>query len=54
MVEGTYSSGDTVNTVPDEIRKILPKARILFYTICIRGKENMPKEIYCLYIRFLF
>lgn len=45
VVEGTYSSGDTVNTAIDEIRKTLPKARILFFTICIRGKENMPKEI---------
>ena len=45
VVEGTYSSGDTVNTALDEIRKTLPKGRILFSTICIRGKENMPKEI---------
>ena len=45
VVEGTYSSGDTVNTALDEIRKTLPNARILFSTICIRGKENMPKGI---------
>lgn len=45
VVEGTYSSGDTVNTALDEIRKTLPKAKILFSTICIRGKENMPKCI---------
>ncbi len=45
VVEGTYSSGDTVNTALQEIRRTLPKAKILFSTICIRGKENMPKEI---------
>ena len=45
VVEGTYSSGDTVNTALREIEKILPKAKILFSTICIRGKENMPKTI---------
>lgn len=45
VVEGTYSSGDTVNTALDEIRKTLPKAKILFSTICIRGEENMPKDI---------
>lgn len=45
IVEGTYSSGDTVNTALDEIRKTLPKAKILFSTICIRGEENMPKDI---------
>lgn len=45
VVEGTYSSGDTVNTALDEIKKTLPKAKILFSTICIRGKENMPKGI---------
>lgn len=45
VVEGTYSSGDTVNTALDEIRKTLPNAKILFSTVCIRGKENMPKEI---------
>lgn len=45
VVEGTYSSGDTVNTALEEIRRTLPKAKILFSTICIRGKENMPKEI---------
>lgn len=45
VVEGTYSSGDTVNIALEEIRRTLPKAKILFSTICIRGKENMPKEI---------
>lgn len=45
IIEGTYSSGDTVNTALDEIRKTLPKAKILFSTICIRGEENMPKDI---------
>ena len=45
IVEGTYSSGDTVNTALEEIRKTLPKAKILFSTVCIRGKENMPKDI---------
>lgn len=45
LVEGTYSSGDTVNTALDEIKKTLPKAKILFSTICIRGKENMPQDI---------
>lgn len=45
IVEGTYSSGDTVNTALKEIKNTLPKAKILFSTVCIRGKENMPKEI---------
>lgn len=45
VVEGTYSSGDTVNTALKEIKNTLPKAKILFSTICIRGKENMPKDI---------
>lgn len=45
VVEGNYSSGDTVNTALDEIRKTLPKAKVLFSTVCIRGKENMPKNI---------
>lgn len=45
VVEGTYSSGDTVNTALDEIKKTLPKAKILLSIICIRGEENMPKNI---------
>lgn len=45
IVEGTYSSGDTVNIALEEIRKTLPKAKILFSTVCIRGKENIPKNI---------
>lgn len=45
VVEGTYSSGNTVNTALEEIKRTLPKAKILFATICIRGKENMPKGI---------
>lgn len=45
VVDGTYSSGDTANTAIDEIRKTLPNSKILFSTICIRGKENMPKNI---------
>lgn len=45
VVEGTYSSGDTVTTALEEIKTTLPKAKILFSVICIRGKENMPKEI---------
>ena len=45
VVEGTFSSGDTANTALDEIKKTLPKAKILFSTICIRGEENMPKGI---------
>ena len=46
VVEGTYSSGDTVNTALEEIKQTLPKAKILFSTICIRGKENMPVNIH--------
>ena len=46
VIDGTYSSGDTANTAIDEITKILPKAKILFSVVCIRGKENMPKNIY--------
>ena len=37
VVEGTYSSGDTVNTALDEIKQTLPMAKVLFSTICIRG-----------------
>lgn len=45
VVDGTYSSGDTANTALDEIRNTLPHAKILFSTVCIRGKDNMPKGI---------
>lgn len=44
VVEGTYSSGDTANTALDEIKKILPNAKILFACVCARGEENLPKN----------
>lgn len=44
VVEGTYSSGATANTALDEIRKTLPKAKVLFTCICARGEENLPKN----------
>ena len=52
VVEGTYSSGDTVNTALEEIKRTLPKAKILFSTVCIRGKENIPKNIEKGFYRF--
>ena len=39
VVEGNYSSGCTVNTALEEIKKTLPNAKIIFATVCIRGKE---------------
>lgn len=45
VVEGTYSSGETMNTALEEIKKTLPKANILLACICVRGEENLPKEI---------
>lgn len=44
VVEGTYSSGATANTALDEIRRTLPKAKILFTCVCARGEENLPKN----------
>ncbi|MBE5820593.1 MAG: phosphoribosyltransferase [Clostridiales bacterium] len=45
VVEGTYSSGETANTALNEIRKSLPKAKILFSCVCVRGEENLPKDV---------
>ena len=45
VVEGTYSSGGTVLTALTEIKKTLPKAKILFTCVCIRDEKNMPKNI---------
>lgn len=45
VVEGTYSSGETVNTALNEIKKTLPKAKILFSCVCVRGEENLPKDV---------
>ena len=45
VVEGTYSSGDTANTSISEIKKTLPKAKILFTCVCARGEENLPKDV---------
>ena len=45
VVEGTYSSGETANKALDEIKKTLPKAKILFTCVCVRGEENLPKDI---------
>lgn len=45
VVEGTYSSGETARTALDEIKKTLPKAKILFTCVCARGEENLPKDI---------
>lgn len=45
VVEGTYSSGETARTALDEIKKTLPKANILFACVCVRGEENLPKNV---------
>ena len=45
VVDGTYSSGKTMEVALDEINKTLPNAKILLSIVCIRGKENMPKNI---------
>lgn len=45
VVEGTYSSGETAYTAINEIKKTLPKAKILFSCVCVRGPENLPKDI---------
>lgn len=45
VVEGTYSSGETMNTALHEIKKTLPNANILLACVCVRGEENLPKDI---------
>ena len=45
VVEGTYSSGETVKTALNEMKKTLPKAKILFSCVCVRGEENLPKDV---------
>ena len=45
VVEGTYSSGGTALTALDEIKKTVPKARILFACVGGRGAENLPKDV---------
>ena len=45
VVEGTYSSGETALTALNEIKKTLPKANILFSCVCVRGEENLPKDV---------
>lgn len=45
VVEGTYSSGETMNTALDEIKKTLPNANILLACVCVRGEENLPKNV---------
>lgn len=45
VVEGTYSSGATMDKALDEIKKTLPNANILLACVCVRGEENLPKDI---------
>ena len=45
VVEGTYSSGETMNTALNEIKKTLPNANILLACVCVRGEENLPKDV---------
>ncbi len=45
VVEGTYSSGETMHTALNEINKTLPNANILLACVCVRGEENLPKDI---------
>lgn len=45
VVEGTYSSGETMNKALYEIKQTLPKANILLACVCVRGEENLPKDV---------
>lgn len=45
IVEGTFSSGETTYTALKEIKKTLPNANILFSCVCVRGEENLPKDV---------
>lgn len=45
VVEGTYSSGETMNKALEEIKRTLPNARILLACVCVRGEENLPKSV---------
>ena len=45
MVEGIFTSGETTKTALAEIVKTLPNAKILFTCVCVRGKDNLPKNV---------
>lgn len=45
VVEGTFSSGETMNTALNEIKKTLPKVNILLACVCVRGEESLPKDV---------
>lgn len=45
LVEGTFSSGETIRVTIDEIMKTLPKAKILLACIVVRNTNTLPKNI---------
>jgi hypothetical protein len=45
VVEGTFSSGETIRTTIDEIKKTLPNAKILLACVVARNPETLPKDI---------
>lgn len=45
VVEGTFSSGKTVRCAIDEIKRTLPKAKILFACITARNPETLPNDV---------
>ncbi len=45
LVEGTFSSGETVQVTVDGIKKILPYAKILFACVVARMPESLPKNV---------
>jgi hypoxanthine phosphoribosyltransferase len=45
VVEGTFSSGETIRVTVDEIKKTLPNAKILLACVVARNPETLPKDV---------
>lgn len=45
VVEGTYSSGETIRVTLDKIKKTMPNAKILLACIVARNTETLPTDI---------
>lgn len=45
VVEGTFSSGETVRVTIDEIKKTLPKAHIILACVVARRTDTLPKDV---------
>ena len=45
VVESSYNSGKSVDIALDEIIKTLPKTKILFACVCVRDKNNLPRNV---------